>query len=41
MQVRLPAAAPIQRTSWLPHWMSTQWWAISESMTMSARGPRS
>ena len=28
MQVRLPVAAPIQSTSWLPHWMSTEWCAM-------------
>ena len=25
MQASEPAAAPIQQTSWLPHWMSSEW----------------
>ncbi len=40
-RVRDPQAAPIQRTSWFPHWMSTLWKFIRASMMMSALGPRS
>ena len=40
-QAALPAAAPSQRMSWLPHWMSRFGCCMSMSTMRAGSGPRS